>query len=679
MVLTLTDRRFSMPSDLIRITLLSPRSARVELSPSGEFLAGPSFFFMQRGEPLPWPHRERVGEWRVHRSEHLEIRVRDGARDLSADTLEVHWTLDERSGVWRPGDVDEANLGSSFSALDNCNRLITAEGVHPFDPMDGHDAHRCSTHDLFRALDAALRPHMGRHPELKERDEEMTRLMLGKPSLWMPEFPPEVYEALAKVRRFPPGFLTRSGLTVVRDTGPMWDPEAQWFSPRPGGHIDLTLIACGDDFKGTLGEIARLSGPIPLLPRWALGVWFSCYRKMGAREFEQIARDFDVHGLPLDVLVVDTDWHERRWHGFDWNRDLFPKPAAFFEWLRREGLHTTFNVHPGFIPASDSRLPAYREQSGCDSPPLTAEEAPHPLHADCVPVDLTDPGQARAWFDVFHRPITEMGCDLWWIDGAMGHWDGDEGTAWLNHLYHRHARERGSAAPLAFSRASGLGNHRTTLAFSGDAWVQWEVLAQEVESTIRGACSLMAHWSHDIGGFWNSDFKENRPPDDLFVRWTQFGCLSPIMRYHSDHGVREPWLFGEEVLRLCREALLLRMRLVPHLEKLVREAHETGVAPWRPMCLEFPREEDAFCRWHQAMIGEGLLFAPVTKSSGDVEVWFPPGSWQHLQTQRVIEGPCVERWRADLGEIPLFLRGGYSLSLAPPARRTRDIDESAQS
>ena len=43
-----------MPSDLIRISLLSPRSCRVELSPSGEFPAGPSFLLMQRGEPIPW-------------------------------------------------------------------------------------------------------------------------------------------------------------------------------------------------------------------------------------------------------------------------------------------------------------------------------------------------------------------------------------------------------------------------------------------------------------------------------------------------------------------------------------------------------------------------------------------------------------------------------------------------
>ena len=64
------------------------------------------------------------------------------------------------------------------------------------------------------------------------------------------------------------------------------------------------------------------------------------------------------------------------------------------------------------------------------------------------------------------------------------------------------------------------------------------------------------------------------------------------------------------------------------------------------------------------MIGEGLLFAPILNPEGDVEVWFPPGSWRHYLTKRVIRGPRIERWNAPLSEIPLFLREGYDLELA---------------
>jgi alpha-glucosidase (family GH31 glycosyl hydrolase) len=61
------------------------------------------------------------------------------------------------------------------------------------------------------------------------------------------------------------------------------------------------------------------------------------------------------------------------------------------------------------------------------------------------------------------------------------------------------------------------------------------------------------------------------------------------------------------------------------------------------------------------MIGDSLLFAPVTDSKGWVEVWFPGGRWEHFQSHEIIGGPCVRRWKADLSEIPLFVREGHTL------------------
>jgi glycosyl hydrolase family 31 len=663
--------------DNFRVTLLSQRTARIEYSPTGDFSDSPSFFFINREKTIPWPRQTMNGNLIIYNSDNLEIHIRQDGRPPSPANMEVTWKIANQEEKCFPGEIDEKNLGASFSALDNCSHYFSAKGVHAFAPMKGHDEARCSTDDIHKVLNEALRSQLGKHPDPEERNAELKRLCSDQEPEILPEFSEKILDTLKKVRKFPPGYLTRSGLTVIRDTGPMWDPVNEWIVPRSEGHIDLTIIACGDDFKGCLGEIANLAGNIPMLPKWALGVWFSCYRKMGAKEFKKIADDFKKHGLPLDLLVIDNDWHKHEWHGFDWNPDLFPSPEDFFSWLKKEKLHNTFNVHPGFIPENDSRINEFRNKSGNIFPALAEKNAPHKFHSGCVPVDMIDQLQAKAWFDVFHRPITEMGCELWWIDGATEHWDGKDGTAWLNHLYQNHMREMGNETPLSFSRASGMGCHRSTLAFSGDAWVEWEVLAQEVESTIRGACTLMAHWSHDIGGFWNPEMKENKCPEELFIRWTQFGCLSPIMRYHSDHGIREPWLYKKKTFEICKEALQLRMRLVPHLFSLVKEANKTGVAPWRPMCFEFPREEESYKYWHQLMIGESLLFAPVLSPGGEVEAWFPEGKWKHIQTEKIIQGPVTKKWKAELKEIPLFLREGYTLKLAPPVNHTDDIDESS--
>jgi alpha-D-xyloside xylohydrolase len=185
------------------------------------------------------------------------------------------------------------------------------------------------------------------------------------------------------------------------------------------------------------------------------------------------------------------------------------------------------------------------------------------------------------------------------------------------------------------------------------------VLGVEIEQTVRGACALLGHWSHDIGGFWLPGDKANKPPDDLFLRWVQFGALSPVFRLHSDHGVREPWLFESGTLRLCREAMRFRMKLIPQMEA----AEQDGLPLWRPMCFAWPREEDAYAHWRQAMLGDDLLFAPVWREDGQVEVWFPPGTWRHLQFNRVVTGPLTECWKAAMEEIPLFLREPSKLGL----------------
>ena len=44
----------------------------------------------------------------------------------------------------------------------------------------------------------------------------------------------------------------------------------------------------------------------------------------------------------------------------------------------------------------------------------------------------------------------------------------------------------------------------------------------------------LAIWGHDIGGYQDTNFSLS--PPNLFMRWTQFGCFSPIMQMHRQVG-----------------------------------------------------------------------------------------------------------------------------------------------
>ena len=651
----------------IRIEQGSERTARILYVPDG-VTVGPTFAVRQpRFEPVAIPESGAVsicgGE--------VTVRVRTDGRGPHVGNLEIRWNSGGRARSWRPGDLDHENLGGPFLALDNLTRTWIPQGVQPHDPSVGFDQDVWDTSALTWALELSAKETTGRFPETDDRNAELERLLAGEQPKGFAAWPERVLKAREIVRHSPPGFLSRCGLTLFRDGTPPWDADRQWIMPQPDPQPFVFYLVYHDcDWKAAAGELAGLLGPIPKMPPFLLGIWYSNYSKLGQEDFRRIAADFAEHDLPLDTISVDTDWHRRHWYGYDWNEELFPDPAGFARWLDEQDLHATFNVHPLYVPGKDSRAGAFIAAAAHGGQVFGDEGAWHPYQAGCLEVDVRDRRQVAAYFDVLHRPVEQAGGDFWWIDGAEKSPDGRDVTSWLNHVYREHSARTEGQTPIVLSRAGGLGSHRDAILFSGDACSQWEVLAFEVEMIVRAAGTLMAYVSHDIGGFFHDprDRNENKPPDDLYVRWVQFGCLSPIMRLHSFDGVREPWRFGPQVLRIARRFMKLRTRLLPYLERLAAEAHETGVVLARPMWFEFS-DEDAYRCLGQYLLGEALLVAPVVREDSVVRYWLPPGCWHDAFSECTESGPAWIEQSVPVDVIPLWLREGFALELGEPAAR----------
>ena len=127
------------------------------------------------------------------------------------------------------------------------------------------------------------------------------------------------------------------------------DSDWPWVTPRPAGkRQDLYFFGYGHDYRGALADFTKVAGRIPMPPRFAFGIWWSRYWAYTDEEFEQLVRDFEARTLPLDVLVVDMDWHltfggawddnpkdqsghTKGWTGFTWDRNYFPDPAGFLD------------------------------------------------------------------------------------------------------------------------------------------------------------------------------------------------------------------------------------------------------------------------------------------------------------------------------------------------------------
>jgi alpha-glucosidase (family GH31 glycosyl hydrolase) len=503
-------------------------------------------------------------------------------------------------------------------------------------------------------------------------------------------------DGLRTPESLPDGLLSRDGWYLIDDSrGHLlvdgWvrtrdeDPEAR----------DWYLLAYGCDYRAALRAFTTLSGPVPIPRRYLLGSWYSRYWPHTSEEFRRIVKDYDTHGIPLDVVVLDMDWHREGWTGWSWNRELLPDAEELLRWFHSEGLAVTLNLHPadGVGPHED-RYAEFMRAIGRD-----------PASGETAPFDAGDRRYMTALFEHVHRPLEQppgdgrAGVDFWWLDWQQGRFvrsiPGLTNLQWLNRLYTEHTRGRDGAATrrgVSFSRWAGdsaehrWGDHRHPIHFSGDAHTGWEMLAFQVPFTATAGNVGCFFWSHDIGGHFGPRIEE------ATTRWVQFGALSAALRLHSARtGVldRRPWTHAPKFFEALREAFRLRSALMPYIYTQVHRSCAESVPLLRPMYIDHPGNPRAYTQPQQYMLGEHLLAAPVVRAGvgercvATQSVWLPPldhGDDRGTTT----EAPAWRRWKsgerfiagddaivaASIDEIPVFVPEGVPVPMETPGRRS---------
>jgi len=471
--------------------------------------------------------------------------------------------------------------------------------------------------------------------------------------------------------RLEPGLVSRSGWAVVDDSASLVFDEAGWLRPRSAPeNVDLYFFGYGQDYAGCLADFCRVAGPVPLIPRWVLGNWWSRYWEYSQQELLALMDEFEARSVPLSVCVVDMDWHitdtgntSRGWTGYTWNRDLFPQPEAFLRGLHERGLKVALNLPPADgVHPHEEQYPAIARRLGFD-----------PADQEPVPFDLADPSFAAAYFQLLHHPLEAQGVDFWWIDwqqGRRSRLSGLDPLWWLNHLHFHDLARDGRQRPVIFSRWGGLGNHRYPLGFSGDTVVSWKSLAFQPYFTATAANVGYGWWSHDIGGHYRGI-----EDPELYTRWVQYGVFSPVLRLHNTknpYHERRPWGYDREVFRITREAMQLRHALVPYLYSMAWRAHAQGTMPIQPMYHLHPADEAAYHCPNQYYFGSELVAAPYT-SPRDPDTrlsrqlfWLPDGDWFDFFSGEYYAGDG--QWHTCYGrldEIPVLARSGAIVPLGP--------------
>jgi len=397
-------------------------------------------------------------------------------------------------------------------------------------------------------------------------------------------------------------------------------PQAWWFAdtprivpslwgvtappePMPDGGWDLSnnapdvyvFLPRGNYFQ-LRQDFLKLTGPTEMMPLFALGAFDSRWHDYSEATALKQIDDYRARKIPLDVLVLDTGWRAGASTGYQPNIALFPDLPRFFSEAHARSVKVLCNDHPEPVDGNASAL--------------NARELNFRFH-----------GLAG---------LLQDGLDVWWYDrnwpiSLVSPAPNLRKEAWGMRPYHdATARVRPDLRPLILANVDGIDNgsrnhpmdvsaHRYPFQWTGDIGPGWDYLRRAVENAVySGAQSLFPYESDDLGGH-TSD-----PTLEQYVRWIEYGALSPVYRPHCTRNLeRMPWAFGPVAETVARNYLNLRYRLLPVFYAAAHENYETGEPILRRLDLEFPQFAEAR-RDDEYLIGRNILVAPVLQSSLEI-------------------------------------------------------------
>lgn len=591
-----------------RIGLITESLIRLEWSDSGEFedratLMAVDRAFLPSGA-VDYTTGERDGMLVV---ETPALRLTYDRKPFSKEglTIVVKGVPDSQFNTWHYGDDPKGNLGGTARTLDEADGAIPlGQGVIS---RDGWAVLDDSASNVFVTADAD--------------------------------------------GNLPDGVVAYGGIGVA---------------PRDHRETDIYFFGYGRRYREAVHDFQKLSGPAPLLPRYALGNWWSRYYRYSEEEYLDLMDRFKREGIPFTTSVIDMDWHlvndvdpkyGSGWTGYTWNPKLFPDPKRFLDGLHERGLRTTVNIHPrDGIRAFEKPYAKAAATVGVDA------DAQEP-----VEFDLTNPKFVQAYFDM-HHDLEADGIDFWWIDWQQGGVTRQPGLdpLWvLNHMHYCDSARDGRW-PLTFSRFAGPGSQRYPVGFSGDTVITWKSLKFQPYFTSTASNIGYGWWSHDIGGhmFGYRD-------EELEARWYQLGAFSPINRLHSScspFSGKEPWNFHEPVRSAMVDVLRLRQALMPYLYTMNWRAAVDGDPIVEPMYWANPNLGESYEVPDEFRFGTELVVAPVVdpmdnaSMRGKADAWLPQGDWFDFFGGRryTAADPAGRRlavWRT-IDRIPVFAKAG---------------------
>ena len=459
--------------------------------------------------------------------------------------------------------------------------------------------------------------------------------------------------------KFGKGLYSTDGFTSIDDSNSLIYNQDGSLGKRNDKRIDTYLFMYKRDFGAALRDYFTLTGFPPLVPRYTLGVWWNRNIDYTSKDIEKLVFKFNKNRIPLSIFMLGDSWHKingRMKSGLSFNLDLIKKPKRVADFLHSKNIRFVLKINPieGISNKEDYFLP-FKKASGL-------QESKQGI----APFNVFNPNTLGAYFDYLIHPLMNYGVDFFWIDYYN---QDDLSTLRALTAYHfNDFKQILNRRGVVLARSAGIAQHRYPIIYTGQTQVSWKNLNMMPQFNSTASNIGLSWISNDIGGYTGG-----MEDPELYSRFVQFGCFSPILRLSADAGEyykREPWRWDITTSSIVSQYLRLRHSLIPYLYSEAYRYSRSGLPLVQPLYYRYPEIYDEPLYKNEYYFGSNLLVAPITTKGDPImdrtvqKLYLPEGVWYDFTNGKRYNGGRRYTTFYKREDYPVFAKQGTIIPMA---------------
>ena len=447
---------------------------------------------------------------------------------------------------------------------------------------------------------------------------------------------------------------------------------------------DKDPIHIVQDFTGIVGRQ-------PLSPPWVMGPWIAA--EQGETNVINAADELRMYHIPSSAIWYQ-DWAGAQTFpggyvtGHNWISDtaLYPDMAALNVSLGTMGFkslayfNSFVNQERSYYPVAAASGYLITQSSGATYTFTGSLFTPESM------LDVSNYSAVK-WMQGFMMTAVTLGFSGWMAD--FGEWLPNDafmqaGPASLLHnqypvLWARlNYQLMSSAIPSGdfafFMRSGYLGSQPyQPVVWAGDQDTDFDPqfgLPTVINAGLNLGVSGVPIFTHDIAGYASGGTPSTQ---ELYFRWTELGCFTPVMRTHSGYDVFQNWNWNSNTatIQMFKTYATLHVELFPYIYTYLTRAHENGTPIMQALWLRYYTDPKTATIDDEYLFGDNMLVAPViTQGAVTRTLYLPKGNWYPFNGGNAVAGGVSVTVSAPVDSIPVYVPAGSIIPMLTQAPDT---------